>query len=100
MAIELQRPRGISDQSRDAVSPAEGAPGPGLAPASRPERCARRGEGTRECVARVVLEERAVSYTRKDDMPAIAKAAHRTLDGLPGRAQAAQAGIRSLSQAA
>jgi hypothetical protein len=48
----------------------------------------------------VALEERAVPYTRKDDVPALARAAHRTLDRLPGRGQAAQTGIRNLSQAA
>jgi hypothetical protein len=98
--MELQRPRGISDQSWQAVSqhkdrldrawrtPADRSAVLGAAK----ELC--------ECAARVALEERAVSYTRKDDMPALAKAAHRTLDRLPGRGQAAQTGIRNLSQAA
>jgi hypothetical protein len=63
MAMELQRPRGITDQSWEAVSrqkdrldrawrtPADRSAVLGAAK----ELC--------ECVARVALEERAVSYT-------------------------------------
>jgi Abortive infection C-terminus len=98
--MELLRPRGISDQSWEAISghkerldrawrvPTDLSAAVGAAK----ELC--------ESVARVVLEERAVPYTRSDDMPRLAKSAHQALDRLPGRGQAAQVGVRNLSQAA
>lgn len=98
--MDLLRPRGISDQSWEAISqqkerldrawrvPADLSAVVGAAK----ELC--------ESVARVVLEERAVSYTPKDDMPRLAKAAHQALDRSPGRGQAAQVAVRKLSQAA
>jgi hypothetical protein len=98
--MELDRPRGISDQSWQAIdhhrerldrawrSPVDG----GTVIGAAKELC--------ECVARVVLEERAVSYSRSDDMPKLVSAAHKTLDRNPGRGQASQIGVRNLSQAA
>jgi hypothetical protein len=98
--MELLRPRGISDQSWEAIShykqrldrawhtPADLSAAVGAAK----ELC--------ECVARVVLEERAVPYAHKGDMPRLVKVAHQTLDRIPGRGQAAQAAVRNLSQAA
>jgi hypothetical protein len=98
--VELTRPRGIDDQSWRAIShhkerldrawqlPED----PSAAVGSAKELC--------ECVARVVLTERAVPFSRSDDMPKLVKAAHRTLDRLPGRGQAAQVAVRNFSQAA
>lgn len=98
--MELNRPRGISDQSWQAIDhhrkrldrawrfPADG----GAVIGAAKDLC--------ECVARVVLEERAVPYGGNDDMPKLVTTAHRTLDRLPGRGQAAQVGVRNLSQAA
>ncbi len=98
--MELDRPRGIDDESWRAIShhrerldrawqlPED----PSAAIGAAKELC--------ECVARVVLTERAVAFSRSDDMPKLVKAAHGTLDRLPGRGQAAQAAVRNLSQAA
>jgi Abortive infection C-terminus len=98
--MELDRPRGISDQSWQAIDlhrdrldracrfPIDG----GAVVGAAKDLC--------ECVARVVLEERAVPYSGHDDMPKLVTAAHRTLDRLPGRGQAAQGAVRNLSQAA
>jgi Abortive infection C-terminus len=47
-----------------------------------------------------VLTGRAVPFSRGDDMPKLVKAAHRTLDRLPGRGQAGNIAVRNLSQAA
>jgi hypothetical protein len=98
--MDLNRPRGISDQSWQAIDhhrqrldraggfPADG----GAIIGAAKDLC--------ECVARVVLEERAVPYGGNDDMPKLVTAAHKTLDRLPGRGQAAQVGVRNLAQAA
>lgn len=98
--MELDRPRGISDQSWQAIDhhrqrvdrawrfPTDG----GAVIGAAKDLC--------ECVARVVLEERAVPYSANDDMPKLVAAAHKSLDRLPGRGQAAQIGVRNLSQAA
>ena len=98
--MDLYRPQGISDQSWQAIDhhrarldrawqfPADG----GAIIGAAKDLC--------ECVARVVLEERSVPYAGNDDMPNLITAAHRTLDRLPGRGQAAQVGVRNLSSAA
>jgi hypothetical protein len=98
--MELLRPRGISDQSWEAISehkerldrawraPADLSAAVGAAK----ELC--------ESVAHVVLEERVVPHARKDDMPRLVKAAHQSLDRVPGRGQAAQVAVRNMSQAA
>src|SRR5215472_16729878 len=98
--MELNRPRGISDQSWQAIEHHRerldrawrySADGGAVIGAAK-DLC--------ECVARVVLEERAVPYGGNDDMPKLVSAAHTTLDRRPGRGQAAQVGVRNLSQAA
>jgi len=98
--MDVTRPRGISDQSWQAIShhrerldrawsvPVDESAAIGAAK----ELC--------ESVARVVLVERAVPYSLSDDMPKLVRAAHGTLDRLPGRGQVAQAAVRNLSQAA
>lgn len=98
--MELQRPRGIDDQSWQAISLHEQR----LAQAwQQPEDLsAAIGAAKELCesVARVVLTERAVPVSRSDDMPKLVKVAHGTLDRQPGRGQAAQIAVRNLSQAA
>lgn len=98
--MELNRPRGISDQSWQAIEhhrerldhawqfPADG----GAIIGAAKDLC--------ECVARVVLQERAVPYGGNDDLPRLVTEAHRTLDRLPGRGQAAQIGVQNLAQGA
>jgi hypothetical protein len=98
--MDLSRPRGISDQSwqaiahhKDRLDQAWRMPvDEGAAIGAAKELC--------ESVARVVLAERAVPYGRSDDMPKLAMAAHTTLDRRPGHGQAAQNAVRNLSQAA
>jgi Abortive infection C-terminus len=97
--LELRRPRHIEEQSWEAICQhkqrldrAWQVPEDlSAAIGSAKELC--------ESVARVVLTERAVTFSRSDDLPKLAKAAHGTLDRLPGRGQAAQIGVRNMSQA-
>lgn len=98
--MELRRPRGIDDQSwqaichhKDRLDRAWQLPEDlGAAIGAAKELC--------ESVARVVLAERAVPFSRSDDMPKLVNAAHSTLDRRPGHGQAAQIAVRKLSQAA
>ena len=98
--MDLIRSRGITDQSWHAIlhhkarldrawhEPSDESAAIGAAK----ELC--------ESTARVILEERAITYSQRDDMPKLVQAAHATLDRKPGRGQAAQVAIRNLSQAA
>ena len=96
--MELNRPTGIGDQSWQAIehhwarlTRAWGPPtDEGAVIGAAKDLC--------ECVARVVLEERAIPYSAGDDMPKLVTAAHSTLDRLPGRGQAAQSHVRTLAQ--
>lgn len=98
--MEFQRPRGISDQSWEAISSHKERLDRAWRPPADLSAAVGAAKELCECVARVVLEERAVMYARKDNMPRLVKAAHLTLDRIPGRGQAARVAVRNLSQAA
>jgi hypothetical protein len=98
--MDLYRPRGISDQSWQAVELHRGRLDRAWSFPTDEGAVIGAAKDLCECVARVVLEERAVSYAGSDDVPKLVTAAHKTLDRLPGRGQAAQLAVRNLAQAA
>jgi len=98
--MELDRPRGINDQSWQAIEYHRERLDRAWRPPADEGAVIGAAKDLCECVARVVLEERAVAYGGNDDVPKLVTAAHKTLDRLPGRGQAAQIAVRNLSQAA
>jgi Abortive infection C-terminus len=98
--MELDRPRGINDRSWDAIEYHKSRLDRAWRPPADEGAVIGAAKDLCECVARVVLEERAVSYSGNDDLPRLVSAAHKTVDRLPGRGQAAQIAVRNIAQSA
>lgn len=98
--MDCNRPRGIDDQSWQAIEFHHARMSRAWGPPTDEGSVIGAAKDLCECVARVVLEERAVPYSAGDDMHKLVNAAHATLDRRPGHGQAAQVNVRTLAQSA